>query len=792
MADRQIPTVSGPPPADVPEGGVAHVAGAVADGLDIDWAAALEGAPADQRAVVEQLRLLSHISRASGPPPGIDAVRVTRHWGPFDIIEELDRGSYGRVYRARDTRVDRDVAVKLLAGGSTAEVQALLDEARALGRVSHPNVITVYGADRFDGVAGLWTEYIDGATIQQLVNEMGPAGPREAIAIVADVCAALSAVHAAGLVHRDVTARNVMRSRGGRIVLLDFGWVGATDRSSHRLLGTPLYMAPELFEGGQASVQTDVYAAGVLLYHLVTRTFPVAGQTPSELRDAHRTAKRRDVSDARPDLPPRLCRVIETALAADPARRFASAGEMRRELQSADDFVAMPAAAPRVAWYRRSVPVWAVALMLLSTALAGGLAIWRIKADTVGEEARSQLTVDQWSVLDGYHDLAETAASRGNWADARAAYHRAAEGLTTAFGEHAAQVWVEHAKAAQAGLRSGETTPATADASYARALYAIAERAGAKQPLRATLEAARATNLWEAGRRLEASHALVRAIDIRERNFRSQSAAGDRLPSLGFPPSRLDEIVAQHHPAADRDGDWIPDAIEMAAGLDPAARDSDQNGVVDEEEDTDGDGIRNGLEWGLVDRVSNTLGFEGTADPSVLLARWVGPVTSTARPTRDRLWRVSGPLLTYYGWRVPQSKQVEALTRGFRLFLRARPQRGFVFAATDWLGTGPAFAMCVTKRDDGGVTVVLPERVDLEDARRFELPPTKADAVFELTYDPETRSAIFRIDGERVATGYDGMTEMQAGGGLVFGTANSLGAVARGEGDFQLVLLQIR
>ena len=776
--------------ADPPGSDVVHVAGAVADGLDIDWDAAVEGAPVGQRRLFEQLRLLSSISRASGPPPGIDSVSATRHWGPFDIIEELDGGSYGRIYRARDTRVERDVAVKLLPGGSDAEVQALLEEARALARVRHPNVLTVHGADRFDGVAGLWTEFIEGHTLEYAVGTWGTAGPREAVGLAADVCAALSAVHAAGLVHRDVTARNVMREFGGRTVLLDFGGVRATDNAADTIAGTPLYLAPELFAGAPATRKSDIYALGVLIYLVLTGSFPVVGQTAAEIREAHRTGKRRLARDARPDLPPRLCRVIDRALAPDPQDRFASAGELQRELLAVYDLGSAPQAAPPVAWYRRGVPLWAVVVILL-VAVAATLT-WRPKPADGAGEMPVPLSPELWSVLDSYHDLAETAASRGNWADAQAGYTRAADRLTAAAGEWSAPAWLEKARAAQAGRRAGLLDAEGVEFAYTRALYTLAERAGAKQPMRSAIEAARATSFWEAGRLREASHALIRAIAIRERVLRSQEAAGDRLPVLGFDPATLESRLAEYAPTTDVDGDWIPDVVELATGLDPTKPDSDGDGVLDEEEDTDGDGIANGLEWSLAGDLANTYGFEGTGDPGLVLARWFGPATSTARPSINRLWRVSGPLLSYYTWRLSHAKQAEALTRGWRLLLRARPQRGFAFAGVDFLPNGRAFALCLMNGADGGVTAILPDRINLDEARRFEFPAAKADAVFELTYDPATRSATFRVDGQRVATGYTGLTELQHGEGLAFGTGNNLGAAPFGEAEFQLVLLQIR
>ena len=154
----------------------------------------------------------------------------------------------------------------------TAIAQSPLAEARHLARVRHANVVVVHGADQDDDQVGIWMEYIDGQTLAAMVRAAGPMSAREATGIGIDLCRALSALHAAGLLHRDIKAQNVMREVGGRIVLMDFSGAQATDPGAGREVfsGTPLYMAPELFDGGAATAASDVYSLGVLLFFLLT------------------------------------------------------------------------------------------------------------------------------------------------------------------------------------------------------------------------------------------------------------------------------------------------------------------------------------------------------------------------------------------------------------------------------------------------------------------------------------------------------------------------------------------
>lgn len=203
------------------------------------------------------------------------AIQPDTPWGPLVILEKVGRGSFGDVYRAWDPRLQREVALKLIAEQDDATSVAV-EEGRLLARVRHPNVLTVHGAERIGGRTGIWMEYFRGETLAVEVGRRGPLPADDAARIGADVCAALAAVHAAGVIHRDVKATNVMRDSTGRIVLGDFG-AGAelaedTGEAGPQIAGTPLYLAPEVLQNRTATVASDLYSVGVLLYFLVTGT----------------------------------------------------------------------------------------------------------------------------------------------------------------------------------------------------------------------------------------------------------------------------------------------------------------------------------------------------------------------------------------------------------------------------------------------------------------------------------------------------------------------------------------
>ena len=205
-----------------------------------------------------------------------------------------------------------------------------------MARVRHPNVVTVYGAERIDGRVGLWMELVEGPTLELELETRGPFPADEIVKVGIDLARALGAVHRAGLLHRDLKAQNVMRDSDGRVRLTDFGAGrprsdGAHTTDGHELAGTPLYLAPEVLDGRPASPSSDIYSVGVLLYHLATSSFPVTGRSLDDLRQAHKRA-RPAVQQLRANLPRRLCAVIDRALSRDPADRFATAKEFEAAL----------------------------------------------------------------------------------------------------------------------------------------------------------------------------------------------------------------------------------------------------------------------------------------------------------------------------------------------------------------------------------------------------------------------------------------------------------------------------
>jgi eukaryotic-like serine/threonine-protein kinase len=325
------------------------LAQAVSNGERVDWDH-LERQSGDdeENSVVRALHAVEEIARVhktsmpttSAADAATDRGRSDpRRWRHLEIVECVGQGTFGAVYRAREEGLDREVALKLIwarAGDTLIHPSTVLKEARMLARVRHPNVVTVHGAESAEGRVGLWMEFIQGRTLEDLLAAQGPFGAREATAIGIDLCHALAAVHGAGLLHRDLKCRNVMREEGGRIVLMDFGAsaeVAITQPGLHNdLTGTPAYLAPEMFEGGGPSEASDVYSLGVLMFHLVSGTYPVAGATKDDIRHAHQKRERLRLRDARPNLPDGFVRVVERALAQDPADRYQTAGGFADDL----------------------------------------------------------------------------------------------------------------------------------------------------------------------------------------------------------------------------------------------------------------------------------------------------------------------------------------------------------------------------------------------------------------------------------------------------------------------------
>lgn len=371
-----------------------RIAEAIADRTPIDWEKE-SAAHEELRGELRCLRVVESIGEVHLSATTTDDLPTrTLHperWGPLTILAKIGEGAFGEVYRAHDPNLERNVALKLLRPDALSDrpgEKRFLNEARRLARVRHENVVVVHGADVHDGRVGLWTELLEGKTLEESLNEQGRMSAEEASVIGIDLCQALAAVHGAGLVHRDVKTANVMREQGGRIVLLDFSAVvdrsaSGGSRQDEPVSGTPAFMAPELFRGAEGGPGSDIYSLGVVLYRLVSGRYPVIGKTLSELAGKHERGELTPLRDVRADLPQAFVQAVEGALTNDPKTRYSSVGEFERALTT------VVGTAPRVGspttpsqWRR---PALYAATGLIIVAAVAIWALWprsfEIKAD---------------------------------------------------------------------------------------------------------------------------------------------------------------------------------------------------------------------------------------------------------------------------------------------------------------------------------------------------------------------------------------------------------------------------
>jgi hypothetical protein len=254
--------------------------------------------------------------------------------GGCRVDELIGRGGMGVVYRGTDLKLNRPVAIKLIATEHATDpgVRRRFErEARLMAAIDHPNVIPVYAAGEQDGNLYLVMRYIAGTDLHVLLKERGRLEPREAARIVNDLGGALDAAHAAGLVHRDIKPANVLLA-GQHVYLTDFGITRAIDSAtrftdSDEWVGTVDYMSPEHLRGGETDARSDVYALGCLLYACLTGTAPFHRQSAAATILAHIEDSPQRPSDT-PGVPRAFDAVLARALAKKPADRYATAGEL--------------------------------------------------------------------------------------------------------------------------------------------------------------------------------------------------------------------------------------------------------------------------------------------------------------------------------------------------------------------------------------------------------------------------------------------------------------------------------
>ncbi|MGQ7295586.1 Stk1 family PASTA domain-containing Ser/Thr kinase [Quadrisphaera sp. KR29] len=266
------------------------------------------------------------------------------------VHDRIASGGMATVYLATDTRLERPVALKVMHSHLAADasfVARFTREARSAARLSHPGVVSVYDQGASDSTVYLAMEYIPGRTLRDLVAASAPLTLGDALDLIEEVLDGLAAAHAAGLVHRDVKPENVLVGDDGRLRVADFGLARAattaTGGATSTLIGTVGYLAPELVLDGASDERADVYAAGVVLYELLTGRAPFAGGAPAQVAFRHVSQDLPLVSEVRPGLPPGVDELVASATDREPDRRPRDAGVMLDQVRALRD--ALPDAA---------------------------------------------------------------------------------------------------------------------------------------------------------------------------------------------------------------------------------------------------------------------------------------------------------------------------------------------------------------------------------------------------------------------------------------------------------------
>lgn len=255
----------------------------------------------------------------------------------YRLVERIDEGGGGEVWVARDERLERDVAIKLLGTGADAAFQERFAlEARRAAVVQHPNVVTVFDQGQDGDDAYIVMELVRGRTLRDIVAERGALAPMEAARIVAQVADALDAAHAAGVIHCDVKPANVILDDRGTAKLTDFGVArAARGPAEHELVATARYVAPERVLGEPPTPASDVYGLGLVAYELIAGRSPFEAAGTEDLLRERLEAPPPSLRRARPEAGAEIDLVVAKAIAADPARRYQSAGAFARDLQGA-------------------------------------------------------------------------------------------------------------------------------------------------------------------------------------------------------------------------------------------------------------------------------------------------------------------------------------------------------------------------------------------------------------------------------------------------------------------------
>jgi WD40 repeat protein len=279
--------------------------------------------------------------------------------GPYEVVGLLGAGGMGEVYRARDPRLGRDVAIKVLLteyAQSPDRLRRFEHEARLAGSLSHPNVLTLYDVGTHEGAPYLVTELLEGRSLRSLL-ERGPLGVRKAVECAQQIARGLAAAHAKGIVHRDLKPDNLFVTRDGPVKILDFGLAKltppeprglqgsqrSTTTAEGQVVGTVGYMAPEQVKGQPADARSDIFALGAVLYEMLSGRRAFRGDTAIDTLTAILTKEPEELTRPGRSVPPGLERILRRCLNKDPAERFQGAHDLALALEG---IVPAPAGAP--------------------------------------------------------------------------------------------------------------------------------------------------------------------------------------------------------------------------------------------------------------------------------------------------------------------------------------------------------------------------------------------------------------------------------------------------------------
>jgi serine/threonine protein kinase len=274
---------------------------------------------------------------------------IGRTLGHYEVVEKLGEGGMGAVFKAKDTHLDRFVALKVLPHEKMSDAERkrrFTQEAKAASALNHPNIITIYDISSSDGVDFIAMEYVEGKTLEALIAE-GPLRVADTLKYARQMADALAAAHAAGILHRDLKPANVMVKDSGLVKVLDFGLAKLTDMdtSPHettrtmsstragQILGTVSYMSPEQAEGKKLDFRSDIFSFGVVLYEMASgqRAFP--GDSQASVLAALLRDEPRPVTETRTDMPLELDQLISRCMRKDPARRVQTMADLKAILE---------------------------------------------------------------------------------------------------------------------------------------------------------------------------------------------------------------------------------------------------------------------------------------------------------------------------------------------------------------------------------------------------------------------------------------------------------------------------